>query len=128
LLEAAEGADADSGGKVAVDFTACRDGYGALAGMFGAAGAGSADADPADEDRDSSHARARDGEVDHRKDFAPGKRVTTADSRRGMAQDLRRAAALPDLDEVFPQTPQRGSANARVSVSELDDIFAPVSP
>jgi hypothetical protein len=127
LLEAAEEADGDAGGKVPVDFAACRDGYDQLCGMFASRGA---DADPADEDRDAAFARARDGQVDHRRNLAPGRaRATTADSRRGMAQDRRRrAAVLPDLDEVFPQTPQRGSANARVRVSELHDIFAPVSP
>jgi hypothetical protein len=92
LLEAAEDADVDAGGKVPVPFAACRDGYGQLAGMFGSSQRGS------------------------------------ADSARGMALDRRRAAAYVDLDEVFPQTPQRGSANGRVSVSALDDIFTPIAP
>jgi hypothetical protein len=91
LLEAAEDAEIDEQGKVAVDFATCRDGYGQLVGMFGSSQHGS------------------------------------ADSVRGMALDRRWAAAHVDLDEVFPQSPQRGSTNARVRVSALDEIFAPIA-
>jgi hypothetical protein len=92
LLEAAEDAEIDEQGKVAVDFASCRDGYGQLAGMFGSSQRGS------------------------------------ADSARIMALDRRRrAAAQLDLEEVFPQSAQRGSANVRVRVSALDEIFAPIS-
>ena len=92
LLEAAEDAEIDELGKVAVDFATCRDGYGHLVGMFGSSPRGS------------------------------------ADSMRGMALDRRWAAAHVDLDEVFPQTPQRGAAAARVRVSSVDEIFVPVAP
>jgi hypothetical protein len=91
LLEAAEDAETDEQGKVAVDFAGCRDGYEQLAGMFGSSQRGS------------------------------------ADSVRGMALDRRRTAASPDLDAVFPQIAQRGSAGARVRVGTLDEIFAAIA-
>jgi hypothetical protein len=72
-------------------------------------------------------AACRDGYEQLAGMFGSSQRAS-ADSARGMALDrLRRAAAQLDLEKVFPQSPQCGSANARVRVSALDEIFAPIS-
>jgi hypothetical protein len=72
-------------------------------------------------------AKCRDGYKQLAGMFGSSQR-SSADSVRGMALDRLRALAQLDLDDVFPQSPQRGSANARVTVSPLDDIFAPTAP
>jgi hypothetical protein len=90
-------------------------------------GAEGKDEEPPASERDAAFRRARDGETDHRRDFDP--RGTSADSRRGLAHDRRRAEAYIDIDEIFPETrPQGDGADVRghdSSFDGLDGIFAP---
>jgi hypothetical protein len=81
-------------------------------------GGGSAEDDEpggSEGERDAAFRRARDGQVDHRRDLDPAK---AADARRGMALD-----ADLDLDEIFRRAQGDGA-----DVASLHEIFAPTAP
>jgi hypothetical protein len=86
---------------------------------LGGSASGGEDEEPGERERDEASARARDGEVDHRRDFDPARARTSADAR-GMAHDRRRDVPDIDLDEIF-RRPQSDGADA----ASLHEIFTP---
>ncbi|MGH8131896.1 MAG: hypothetical protein ACRETP_01480 [Steroidobacteraceae bacterium] len=129
---------ADTEGRLSFDavrrrIADARDCMDTLEAHLGGAGGGE-DEEPGETDREEAHARARDGEVDHRRDFDPirgGSDGISGDSARSrrrqhMAQDRRRGVPDIDLEAIFPRTTRpEGGAGSRGVSSSLEDIFAP---
>ena len=121
---------ADSEGRLSFDavrrrIADARDALAELEGHLGGNGAEAKDEEPepaaSERERTEAFARARDGEVDPRRDFDPAR--TSADA---MAHDRRRQ--FIDLDGIFPPAPQADGADARgraTSLDVLDEIFGP---